>query len=483
MKKVTAIALTAAMLTGMAGCNAKKEASEKGGVPVLKMYMCGNQQNDLAAVMEEANKIIEPAIGAKLDLIFIDMGAYTEKMNMKLATKEEFDICWTSGWANPYDKGVQNESYYPLTKLIEENAPELFDAVPEFWFDAARRDGEIYAVPNQQVIGGLAALTLDRKWAEKYNLDVDSVKTIDDIEPFLQKIKDNEPDYFPTRPYYNYWEKNYEGITSCVGLDEREKGKLKAIYEWDAEGYEEGLEKLRQWYLKGYFREDVASVVDDNNDFLAGKYVVTGTGWKPGFEATQNALLGGDNIVIKLDERSYAQGSSMIGTMLAVSASSKHPDKAIKLISMLNTNKELYNLLSYGIEGKHYNWVDDNHIKLVEDGGYYVNASWAFGNQFNAYLLEGQEDDIWEETKKLNDNVEVSRIISFVFDNSKVQTELSQIATVTQEYKNFANGSIDWKENIDQYKAKMKAAGIENVLNEVQRQLDEYAKQSIKIGN
>ena len=477
MNKLTAIALTAAILCSMAGCNSQKNA--KGGeeeVPTLEMYMFGKQQKDLALVIEEANKIIEPAIGAKLNMTLIDSGAYTEKMNMKLATKEYFDICWTSSWMNPYTKGVENESYYPLTKLIDENAPELWDMIPSYWFDATKRDGEIYAVPNQQIANTIPALTMNKKWADKYHLDVNSIKTMKDIEPFLQTIKDNEPDVHPTRPYGNPGLKNYEAIAGGVGLDLRDTDNLTAVYEYEADGYEEGMDMNRDWFNKGYYREDVASVVDDNNDFLAGKYVVTGTGWKPGFESTQSAMLGGEHIAIKLRENAYVTGATLTSTMWAVSAYSKYPEKSIKLISLINSNKDLYNLLCYGIEGKHYNWVDDNHIKLENNGGYYLNTSWAFGNQFNSYLLEGQEDNIWEETKKLNDEAEKSRIVAFVFDSSKVQTELSQISTVTQEFKNMNNGSVDWRECFDEYKSRLKAAGIENVKKEIQRQLDEYAK-------
>ena len=115
MKKFTAIALVTALICGMAGCNSKKEEGKTGGdVPVLKMLMPFNQQNDLAMVVEKANEIIEPAIGAKLEMVFIDTGSYNEKMNMKLATKEDFDICFTSSWLNSYSKGVKNKSYYPL---------------------------------------------------------------------------------------------------------------------------------------------------------------------------------------------------------------------------------------------------------------------------------------------------------------------------------------------------------------------------------
>ena len=107
MKKFTAIALVAALICGMAGCNSKKEEAKGGSdLPVLTMLMPFNQQKDLDMVVEKANEIIEPAIGAKLNMIFIDTGSYTEKMNMKLATKEDFDICFTSSWLNPYGKGL-----------------------------------------------------------------------------------------------------------------------------------------------------------------------------------------------------------------------------------------------------------------------------------------------------------------------------------------------------------------------------------------
>ena len=86
MKKTTAIALCVAMLCGMAGCNTKQNEKENGGDITLKVYMPAAQQKDLSLVLEEANKIIEPAIGAKIDMVFIDQGSYTEKMNMKLAT-------------------------------------------------------------------------------------------------------------------------------------------------------------------------------------------------------------------------------------------------------------------------------------------------------------------------------------------------------------------------------------------------------------
>ena len=476
MKKTTAIALCVAMLCGMAGCNTKQNEKENGGDITLKVYMPAAQQKDLSLVLEEANKMIEPAIGAKIDMVFIDQGSYTEKMNMKLATKEYFDVCFTSNWLNPYGKGLKNHCYYPLTELIDKNCPELWDTMPQYWWDGAKVKGEIYAVPNQQVAATAGAFTLNKKWVEKYNLDLDSIKSIDDFEPFFDEIVKNEPNYYALRTSGNFWENNYKDIASMVGVDLRDTDSLKAIYEWDADGFMNGLEKLRQYYEKGYIRKDVASVLDDINDFKANKYVVTSTGWKPGFEATQSAQLGGEHVAV-ITREGMVDGSTLTSTMYAISANSKYPDKSIKFINLMNTNKELYNLICNGIEGKHYKWADDEHIELISDGGYYVNASWEFGNQFNAYPLVGQDADVWEKTKEFNENLKVSPIISFSFDSSSVQTELSQMATVVSEYKNMLMyGCADWRKDFDGFKDKMMAAGAENVLNELQKQLDEYAK-------
>ena len=106
MKKFVSLIVVAALLGTAAGCKKKEEVKEEGGAITLKVLMPAEQQKDLNLVMDEVNKITEEKIGAKIDMVFIDSGAYTEKMNMKLATKEYFDVCFTSSWLNPYDKRI-----------------------------------------------------------------------------------------------------------------------------------------------------------------------------------------------------------------------------------------------------------------------------------------------------------------------------------------------------------------------------------------
>lgn len=80
-----------------------------------------------------------------------------------------------------------------------------------------------------------------------------------------------------------------------------------------------------------------------------------------------------------------------------------------------------------------------------------------------------------ELTKKMSNRAQLAKGADFVFDTSNVETEIAQMETVNEEYRNLlVNGSADWEDCLDEYIEKMMNAGAENVLNEVQRQLDEF---------
>ena len=85
-----------------AGCSSTPSVSEDGEVPTLVWYVPGDNQDDLPLVLEKANEIIEPAIGAKLDLQFIAQSSYTERIKMLMAAQTEFDLMLT-GYVNPFN--------------------------------------------------------------------------------------------------------------------------------------------------------------------------------------------------------------------------------------------------------------------------------------------------------------------------------------------------------------------------------------------
>ena len=149
--------------------------------------------------------------------------------------------------------------------------------------------------------------------------------------------------------------------------------------------------------------------------------------------------------------------------------------------NMMYTDKQLINLVGRGIEGKHYVKAGANRIEYApateggKKSGYNPNETWAYGNQFLTYLMPGEPDDIWDQFKKFNDESEIAPDMGFNFDSSALKTEVSAIKNVETEFRPILEtGSVDPEANVPKFKEKLKAAGIDKVIEEMNKQYAEW---------
>ena len=501
-KKVFSSILALTMVLSMVGCGQKEqesvsnhtdtqkeskvevENSKNEEVPTLKFYMINDPQTDLEAVVDAANEILVEEVGCEIDLVFVDGASYNEKMTMAMASGEAFDLIWV-GYALPMADAAEKGGLMPLDDLLE-TTPALVDAISDAYWAASTYDGHTYAVGCQQIIAQNSGIMVPKELAEKYELDIDSINKLVDIEPFLQTLVENEPDIYPFRATdfdrigfmfdleaSDYWHSC--AITEGVYFQEKEDGTYRILSVLDEEFSKEDLARARQvydWYQKGYIRSDVASVLDDTQERVAGKYGAWVAVNKPGVEGEYLASLGYECVAIPYNLARVGINDART-TMISIGANSRYPELAIKVIEQLHTNVELYNILVYGLEGKHYERIDENYISKIADSGY-SNSAWKMGTVFNAYLTEGQPLDLHSKTKQMNEESYVTPLQGFVFDNSAVKTEIAQVKTVADEYKFLNNGSKNPDEYWDEYVGKMKQAGLEKVYNEVVRQVEEF---------
>lgn len=487
-KQITAVALAGVSALSFTACKKEQKAAES-DVPTLIWYVPGDKQNDMASVMEEANKIVEPAIGARIDLQMIDSGAFQEKMNMMMAAQEKFDLVFT-GAGNSYRDCVNKGGLLDITDMIDEYAPKLRDVVTDYAMDEATIDGKIYGIPNMQIMVGARAFNIQKKYADEFGLDCDSITCPEDLEPFLEWVHNKYPDLYP------YYTGQGVGVWDCIFYSEKEctlgyrtedlvdgDNHVDIVWLRETDIDQQAIDTLRRWYLAGYIRPDVLSVTDDTLDQKAGKYVVTTGMWKPGCEAELLNKTGREYVVIKYGQNykkahnipaSRGFGSGAVNTMISVSRTCQNPEKAMKFIELINTNAELYNLISFGIEGKHYTTDEENKIVLNADSGYYQNASWKFGCTYNAKVMHGQDANVWEETRRLNEEATASPLAAFTFDTKPVVNEISAVTTINSQYKVLATGAEDKSVYWEEYVNKMKTAGIEKIRQEYEKQVNEF---------
>ena len=218
-------------------------------------------------------------------------------------------------------------------------------------------------MPNLQIMVRQLALQVRSDLVEKYNFSLDNVKTIDDIEPFLEIIKKNEPDVYPYRKAWGIspWTYNkLEEFGNTVIFYNYDTNQIKPF--WENPEALSAMERLREWYRRGYIRKDVDSQGDDTSLYNDGAYAVCITTWKPSIEKFDESNLKMPYLYKRLGE---ARKLMLTGenAMTSVGANSKMPEKAFELLKLINTDKKLYNLICNGIKNIHYTMNSNGKIK------------------------------------------------------------------------------------------------------------------------
>lgn len=148
------------------------------------------------------------------------------------------------------------------------------------------------------------------------------------------------------------------------------------------------------------------------------------------------------------------------------------------------TNPDVYDLAMLGIEGKHWEAVGDDQYKVIDESGYGVssNCNWGWNNA-NITRTEYIEDrtaldDKYDEMKaEWEENIKPSHVLDgFTFDNTNVASQVAAVeANIETYYNPLVNGLVDDVDaTIEQFRAALESAGIQDVLDELERQKEEF---------
>ncbi len=454
-------------------------------VEIVYTYRASSIPKDLQMVEDAINEILIPKINVRLKLDPVEAGVYNERMQLRMAANEECDIVFTAPWTNNYYLNVINGSLYPLDDILPEYAPGLWASIAPSTWEAARVQGHIYAVINQQIWPKPWGVHVIKEYADKYNLDLSEVYRFEDMEPFMDAVLEGEggevmPYCGRAVPFYL----QYHGFTEMGSGDAA--GISAKYYDptivnvFASEEWQEHAKMNRRWYQNNYvYLEDVPDMQEKIKANLCafGSHVE-----KPTQAAELKARYGQEWIFKNLTDPLILDTGGATATLNGICATSKNPEAAMKVLEMFNTNKEVYRLLSYGIEGEHWEWVDKEldvvglpEGKTDDEVGYSPNTDWMFGNQFNApyRTIETAKTNAWEETRRLNNSAVPHVLLGFTFDSKPVENEIAQVQAVAAELcMPILNGWVDFDENYQTCLDTVKEAGIDTIIEEAQRQID-----------
>ncbi|HEY5584663.1 MAG TPA: ABC transporter substrate-binding protein [Ruminiclostridium sp.] len=170
--------------------------------------------------------------------------------------------------------------------------------------------------------------------------------------------------------------------------------------------------------------------------------------------------------------------ASIIATMTAISKTSKDPNRCIMLYNLLYDDKDtkLFNMMNYGIEGKHYTLKDDV-ATFVANSGYMLASGWENGNMFNSYRQSDVQPKWYPVGPDMNNSATVSKLLGFNLNPEPIKNELAQIASVVDEYYGgLFTGVADPDVALPKFLEKLKGAGADTIVAETQTQIDAWKK-------
>lgn len=460
-------------------------------VPVTYTYASRGVPPDLQQVQDAMNDILHEKIGVDLTLEPIDFGAYNEKMQLRLAAGEECDIIFTAPWTNSYTNNVANGSLLPLDDLLKEDAPGLWASMPATTWEAARIKGSIYGVINQQIFPKPWGVHVRKDLLEKYNFSLDNVQRWEDMEPFLEAVRDGEgsaPVYSDDSRGSSLWRHTYWGydpLDDGIGFAsiKANDDTLTVVNTYETPEFREAANLAKKWMDNGFFLQEPPPADEAQALFRAGQFAMGYHVEKPGNDVEMQNMVGWEFISKNLTDPLILDTAGATATMNGICATSQHPVEAMRVLEMFNTDVEIYNLLSRGIEGAHWVWIDEaNKVMGFPEGvtgdtsTYNPNTDWMFGNQFNAYYRDPKQVGAWEATKAMNDGAYPSKALGFVVDRAPITTEIAQVKAVLDEFgKPIEWGWVAYDEAAPDLIDKMNAAGAQTIVEEVQRQINEWA--------
>ncbi|MEK5440327.1 MULTISPECIES: ABC transporter substrate-binding protein [unclassified Fredinandcohnia] len=472
------IALVLSIGTILTACSGNEDSSttEKGdgnGKPYeIKWYTIGTPQKDTDKVFEEVNKYLKEKINATVDMTQIDWGDWAQKSQVMINSGEQFDIIFTNG--TDYVQNAQKGAFLAIDELLEEEGKELKQAINPALLEGIKVDGKTYGIPANKEAARQSVYTFNKRLVDKYNFDISNVKTLEDLEPMLKVIKENEPSITPIATFDAFLRYDYVFNAEMPFAFPFEGDTDHVINPFETDEAMQTLKTMHSYYKAGYLKEDAATSKDSWPMDVENWFVRMG-----GFQPYADLLWSRSakyEVVSVPAEQPTTVNDSVSGSIQAISVTSKNPEKTMEFLNLLNTDPYLRNLVDKGIEGVHYKKNENGTIEdLPARIESYNMPSYSLGNHFILDLYKDDPEDKWEKFQEFNDSAVKAPSLGFNFNSDPVRSELASITNISKEfYPALATGSVDPEEYLPKFNKKLKEAGLDKVLEEIQKQFDEW---------
>ncbi|MDO3410309.1 ABC transporter substrate-binding protein [Saccharibacillus sp. CPCC 101409] len=478
---LTALAVVLAACGGGGSAAPGDEGSAEKPVELI-WYTIGTPQKDVDKVMEEVSKYTAEKIGATVTMKMIDWGDYQQKMQVLVASGEPMDIIFTASGGFDYVQNARKGAFMELDELLDEYGKDIKDTINPAFLEGSKVDGHNYAIPANKELPQQEVWRFNQNLVDEYGLDTSKVRSLDSLEPLLKTVKEKAPDITPfamDKNYVPYVPYDYviQNLPMAVKLDTTDYQIVNIL---DTPEMKEALATMHKYYQAGYVAPEAATTGSTADLGKSGKWLLDRAQTQP-FADNLWSQSNGYPITSTPASDAIITNNSVQGSMMAISANSEYPEKAMQFLNLLNTDPVLRNMVDSGIEGTHYKKTADNRLENLDESKNYDMPSYSLGNNMLLYLNPNDPENKWDEFKTFNESGVDSPILSFNFDPKNVSTEMTAVQNVKEQFwSSLMTGTVDPDKYLPQAIEKFNQAGLEKVMAEAQSQLDAWKAENGK---
>ena len=487
-KKLVALLLCAALLLSTASGALAQDSQDVTKLVMMFMTWTGAPA-DTQAVQDAINAITVDKLGIEVELQISDVGAYKQAVQLALSGGEQVDIFTTILLNYP---SLVAQGY--LTDLEENDLLNTYgagivSAVGQDYIDACRVGGKLYGLPNNRDMAqgrGCAAVATEYLDGIGYQVpddqkDNEIVKiSLDELNDIYARLHEKYPSMEVYRPVLlsmmQFSNVDFLG-GSAFGVLTDYGSNMNVTNLFSTDFYQAYCQRMYDYNQKGYISPDAATDTTAVAELVkAGTLISYTTGGKPGIRQQETNMCGRPMTIFQTME-DYISSSSVASFPWTIPINTVNSEKAMTLLNEFYTNPALANLLSWGIEGKHYKVLDTGLIDFADgvDAGnstWNPSVGWEMPNQYITYIWNGNAPDLWKQISDFNTNAAKSLASGFTFDSTNTATELTAVQNVYDEYqKSLEFGFVDPATGIPEMNAKLMDAGLQKIIDDKTSQL------------
>ncbi|QHT62977.1 ABC transporter substrate-binding protein [Paenibacillus lycopersici] len=434
--------------------------------------------NVLKAINE---KLQADGLNIAVDIKYID--DYWNKLALNIAGGTQYDLAWAH--SSTLSDLVAKKVYQPIDDQLKSDGPDLLANTPDYVLKGGAINGKQYAIARAIPMTGFNnVFNIRGDLREKYGIP--KITTIDGLEQYFQAVVKNEPNmlaYVDSNTQTllpimaNYYFPIGDGGMYPVYVDPADPNYTVKSF-LDSPEYASVVNKKKEWRTKGYIAADSSKVDNPDAGFDNGQVAAVGANL---FRASERVDTLAKNVPGAKVETVYLEPSkryifSAGDNMLAVPSTSKHVKEAVELMNWIKKDQANFDLWSYGVEGTNYKLTDGAvDLSGIADADKYNTNVWMWNDIRLARFSSNYAKADIDELKNWDKNSEVSPFVGFTLDTSKIKSQISQIQAVMNEYsENLGLGVTDINTIKGELMKKMKAAGLQDVIDETQKQINAY---------